>query len=362
MIFFILILALTAFSSAKAAPAGSFRQDYLSREKTAAVKGIFVVLVFLSHARGYFRTGGIWDEAYLAMQDHLGQMVVAMFFFYSGYGMMEQTSARGYDYVRSVTSRRLPKLLLDFDTAVVLYLLVNLLRGTRVAPGRFALALVAWTSLGNSDWFIFAMLGLYLLCAVAFLPLRRSGSRAVQAVCLCLLTGLSAGFAAVLMRCGKPEWWYNTLLLFSAGYWYSFLRPGAERVLMRNDFLYSAAACGTLAVYLYAFLHRADGFGYYTLWGLCFTALTVLLTMKVSLESNVLRWFGEHVFSIYIIQRIPMMLLSRVPAFGKHRYMFVIAAFAATIPSALIFEALTGKLEKLIWRQPRASGTARTDR
>ena len=353
MIFFVLGLLLIVFSSAKAAPANQFQSEYLSKDSTNAVKGIFVILVFLSHVRTYVKIGGLYDDPYLAMQGHLGQMVVAMFLFYSGYGMMEQTKARGYGYVKSIFSRRLPQLLINMDVAVLVYLIIGLLRGRVYSLPHYLLALIGWTSLGNSNWYIFAMLFLYAFCCAAFLPLRRRDDRYMRFVGILFLTGLSVAFVYAMMKMGRPSYCYNTVILFSMGYWYSCFKEPLEKLLMKNDFLYSSAACAVLALYLYIFLRRNTSIECYTIWACCFTALVVLFTMKISVDSALLRWFGEHVFSIYIIQRVPMILLSLLPVFAKHKYMFMIACFAATIPLAMLLEAVTGRLGRLIWRQKR---------
>ena len=90
MIWFVLILMYIVFSKAQIAPASGFQKNYLNKDNTNVIKGIFIFLIFLSHGRKYIDLGGIYDDAYLVMQNHIDQMVVSMFLFYSGYGMMEQ--------------------------------------------------------------------------------------------------------------------------------------------------------------------------------------------------------------------------------------------------------------------------------
>lgn len=89
MIFFVLILLLIVCRGATAAAPGEFARDYISKEKANVVKGIFVLLVLFSHASQYMNLSGPYDEPYRAFCGHLNQMVVVMFFFYSGYGIME---------------------------------------------------------------------------------------------------------------------------------------------------------------------------------------------------------------------------------------------------------------------------------
>ena len=86
MVFFLIIILLIIFNQMEFAKSNTFMDDYLSRPVTTAVKGIFVILIILSHWAQYVELGGIYDEPYLILKDHLNQMVVAMFLFYSGYG------------------------------------------------------------------------------------------------------------------------------------------------------------------------------------------------------------------------------------------------------------------------------------
>jgi len=355
MIFFILVLLLIVFSSAQAAPANTFQRDYLSKESCNAIKGIFVILILFSHGKSYITLGGIYDDPYTALQNHLNQMIVAMFFFYSGYGMMEQIKGRGYGYVQTIATKRFPRLLMNLDIAVLLFLITNIALGKHITPSRFLLALVGWGSIGNSNWYIFDVLILYLLCFIAFLPLKWRDRKDTQLVGLTALTLLSVVFVYMLMKAGQSHWWYDTLILFSVGFWYSFFKGPLEKLLMKNDLLFSLAAGLVLVVYLFSFTRRWRGIEYYTVWALCFTALVVLFTMKIAVRSTVLRWFGEHVFSVYIIQRIPFMVFDSMPFFDQHKYMFLVISYAATIPLAIMLDTVTGKLSGLIWREKKAA-------
>ncbi len=82
MIFFVAVLFLLIISGAEFSKPNEFNKDYISRAGTTAIKGIFVILIMFSHGKGYIDVGGKFDVPYLKMQDHLNQMIVAMFMFY----------------------------------------------------------------------------------------------------------------------------------------------------------------------------------------------------------------------------------------------------------------------------------------
>ena len=79
----------------------------LNKEQTTCINGIFVLFVFLSHF-GQYETMP-WNNLLLA----IGQLMVAPFLFYSGYGIMEQIQRRGIVYIDSMPRKRILKLLLN---------------------------------------------------------------------------------------------------------------------------------------------------------------------------------------------------------------------------------------------------------
>ena len=88
MLIFLMFIIMIAFVGLKAAKPGEFFDNYMSKENTTAINGIFVLLIFLSHAEGYVTSDGILDTAYLTFKDNMLQLIVVSFLFYSGYGIM----------------------------------------------------------------------------------------------------------------------------------------------------------------------------------------------------------------------------------------------------------------------------------
>lgn len=89
MSIFLLLLIFLIFTGVEFAPIGGFNHSYLDKKNTTVVNGIFTILVIFKHYSQYINFGGINNKAYLVLRNYMGQMIVAMFLFYSGYGMME---------------------------------------------------------------------------------------------------------------------------------------------------------------------------------------------------------------------------------------------------------------------------------
>ena len=211
-----------------------------------------MLLVLFSHGKNYLRAaglGGVYDDPYIALQNHLDQLIVAMFLFYSGFGMMEQIQKRGLPYVKSIISLRLPKLLLNFDVAVLLFAAANLLMRKSIPLKRFLLSLVAIESLGNSNWYVFIVLVLYLFCYISFIPLYRKAIPERRTVFICLLTFtlLSVALVYIQIILHRPKYWYNTLILFSLGFYYSFFHRAIEDTLALGSILAQISVGGRAA-------------------------------------------------------------------------------------------------------------------
>lgn len=320
------------------AKSNEFNHNYLSKEFTLNIKGIFVILIIFSHFVQYVQLGGTYDDSYLKLQAHLNQMVVAMFLFYSGYGIMKSIQNKGTSYADSLLAKRLPKLWCNFAAALSIFLIVDLVTGRRYSLSKILLSYVGWESIGNSNWYIFDTFILYILAYLAFRFLKSCSKKTYEYSGCTFFSIFTIIFVYILMKSGREAWWYNTVIIFPFGCWYALLQHKIEKLLMKNDFVYTGSALLLIIIYCISFLNRWKyGIEGYTVWALSFTFVIVMFSMKVSISSKFLSWFGNHVFSIYVLQRIPMIVLSDL-GFGAHKYIFLTITFVSTIFIAMLFD------------------------
>ena len=322
---------------------GSFNENYLNKKNTTAVNGIFVMLIIFSHYSQYAMFDGTYDWPYLVFKDHIRQMVVATFLFYSGYGMMEAIRKKGAGYINKLPAKFF-RLLVRIWIALGLFVIFNAVMGIEYPVRRILLSFTLWDAIGNSSWYIFDILALYVLIFVSFKISLLAGQKLAGPIGIILVTLLTAGLIFALIACGKDTWWYNTLMLLPFGMFYSENRERIESIVLKNSLIYSLAIVAALGVYFFTLVRRENTLLMYTIWGLAFMTLMVLFTMKTEIYNPVLEWLGQHVFSIYILQRLPMLLLNEMGYIGRHKYICLVISIAATIPLAVIFDSLTDKL------------------
>lgn len=335
MIFFYLaIIALTLYGF-RFSHVG-FHNDYLGKEQSQAIKGIFILIVFLRHIYPYILKVGhpmtsTPDMLFGDVDSQIGQLLVAMFLFYSGYGVTESIKKKGEAYIGTFPKRRLLTTLLNFDIAVLSFIIINLIFGIKMNYGQIALSFLCWESVGNSNWYIFVILICYLL---TYLSYHISNKLYVS------LTLILSVIAVLSLFYFKPTWWYDTLLCYPAGMCWSIRKEQIESHIHKH---YESVLLLLIIAFLVLHLCNipyAHGLTYNTK-SIIFSILVVTLTMKIHISNFILCWLGIHLFPLYIYQRLPMVVLSQIKEGWlpfNHPYLFVTACLAITIIIAKFYK------------------------
>ena len=276
--------------------------DYLSKERCNSVKGIFILMIFLSHSLQYIKASGYVfsgiDNITQFILRFTGQLVVVMFLFYSGYGVALQVNRKGKQYIQQMPQHRILKTLLNFDIAICFFILLALLLSKPLRIDQILLSFLAWDSVGNSNWYIFII----LLCYIFTYFANRVGSHyagwLILGVCI---------IAMFVLSYVKGTWWYDTLLAYPAGYLYANYRQQIETVLKRYFF---AVLFILLCIFLFTHGHGPYLRGLRpNIMAVAFALIVVMLTMKIQVGNSWLQWFGTNLFPLYIYQRLPMIAL-----------------------------------------------------
>ena len=343
MIIFFLLLVILVFSSLRFC---SYNNDYMSKKNTTTVNGVFVVFVLFRHYSQYIDLSGMYDVPFVAVDNHLNQLIVTAFLFNSGFGMMESIRKHYGDYVRKIPSK-IWKLLLRFDIAVFIYLVINSIIGNTYSITRVVLSLIGWESIGNSNWYILIILLQYFIIYISYsvcLKLNRGGGRRVGIALHLLMT---IGLVYLLMRANKPAYYYDTVVLLPIGALFSEYRDRIERVILKSNIIYLLTMVLVIGMYIIAYFRRwSGGVEWFTVWAVSFIFILQLVNMKTIFNNSLFSYLGEHVFSIYILQRIPMIMLSNLGYMQTHKYISFVLTVAITLTIAEAFERGTGSIIK----------------
>lgn len=327
----------------------SGHDDYLGREQTGAVKGIFAVLILFAHMKGYIAPELLdgHSAVYLKLIGVLGQLIVVMFLFYSGFGIMEALKRNRRKYTDTFLHHRLLRVWVMFASAVVLFMVLNLVLGREYPLHVNLLALTGWTDVGNSNWFMFDIMVLYLLTYLSLLAADRQGLRLTHVVASVYALTLLLMF--VLMKVGKWPYWYDTILAYPTGMLYSVYKPQTDRLLRGRNWLIAFVSFGSAFGLCYALGHnRHLPEVVQTLSHILSTSLfgivVVIITMKLKLHNRALHWLGVNAFAIYILQRLAMITCTHF-GLNDSPLLFSVVVIPATLLIAAIYTAAFNRIK-----------------
>lgn len=326
--------------------ADRFHEDYMAPSRMRYWKGLCVLLILMSHFTGYIMTDAP-DETYMLFKQYLGQTVVLLFFFTSGYGMMKQAVKRRMGYMKSLPGR-FAHVWVTAAVSVALMLIVQIARGREYAPDTIGMAFLCWANVGNSTWYIFVILISYVLFAVSILPLCLRDNRATRLLVPVLWTALTAGFIVWMQSMWLDEYWYDTVLLLPLGAWWALADAPVKKLVRRSDLTWAVWLAAVAAAATVLFVHRDESFPLHEGWMAAVCLLLVLLAMKVTPKSRLLGFCGDHVLPIYLFQRIPMILLYESGLLETVPHLGFFLTLAVTAVIAMVYDRAAAGVRKLL--------------
>lgn len=346
MIFIVLLILFLALFRANIT-ANGYSVSYSTKSTLLGLKGVFVLLIFISHFVTYVSLTDPLFTFYAHLKSYLGQMVVVPFLFFSGYGVVETIRAKGSVYVQNMPVHRILKVLFQFDVAVLLFCILRWSQGVTYSIGHVLLTLIGWKGVGNSNWYIFAILWLYLFTWLAFSTFDK-GNEEDEGKALAGLTVCSIGFIYVVwcLLGESGNYYYNTVIAYSAGGWFSRYRKSFEQEILSRNKVY----CFTFFVLSAAFLimHRHWGnLVVYEILSVLFAMILVMISGKIEITNSFLKYLGDHLFSLYILQRLPMMALQSTNIV-THPYLYGIICFGITLLLSYVFDRVVPALWLLL--------------
>lgn len=342
MFIFFLLFVLIILLSCSLWPVDQWKSGYLSKEQSNCIKGIFAVLIFLGHSVNFIPVSGQIDMIYITIKNHILQAVVVMFLFYSGYGLTESLKKKGLQYIRSIPRKRLLPVYVRFFISVVIYVTINTILGTRLSFQTVILAFAGWVDIGNYGWFILIILLLYIVFMISFgMAFKSYSNKKVYYYGATLTTVLSISLLVLMIYPGcKESWYYDTIILFSSGVWYSIFKDKVDRVF-DNKKRYFAGCVILAALYILINFMDKDLFPVYESFYMIFMIAVIMISMRIKIQSRILSFLGSLSFSMILLQGIPFMLLGHTGLNDRHPYLFVILAFSMTTVMSIIFNKCT---------------------
>lgn len=318
---------------------------YLSKSNTDCLKGLFALIVVSAHLRNNL----LWINDTIIGQFFTvtGYLSVAMFFFFSGYGMTFQYENKGKQYIEQFPKRRLWDFYIKYVVVIAIYFVYYLARGN--FPGTIQI-LKTFTFGGTfvaNGWYIQAILFSYIFfyLIVRFIPkhffsLAFATSFIIYLV-LCLILDLGG------------LWWQSYLAYFLGIIWAknkekidNFLAKKYNFIL--TIFLSFIFFSITLLMGNLNILDPIPKTIVKSISSVFFVIFVLCLNLIINFSNKISALLGKISFEIYVIHGIFLNLFYIDNGILSNDAVYIVCVFSSTIISALLLNKVFVFISKKI--------------
>ena len=304
-------------------PKTAGEEDFLSIRQTGAVQSAACIGIILHHLSQQVTNYGSLDKGLITVFSYAGILFTAVFFFFSGYGLMVSLQRRT-DYLNTFLQRRLPTVLIPFWLCNSIILLTNrLFYGVRYSFDQMIRYISGIDLINGNGWFIIEIVIIYVLFFALFSMFRNRDIALIlltMAVFVLIAYGFFSGHDPKNEQWFKGEWWYNSTITFALGLWYARFRHKLDSffslryrtlsvlffLLFIASFRFSVHCVGRYGYYYYLSVSVGRKYACITLISQAatcsiFVIWLILLLMKITLGNRILSSLGKI--------RLPLFLL-----------------------------------------------------
>lgn len=350
LIFILILLFLLLYKVSTSGPDG-FQEEHFTKNYELPLRGFFTLVIVYHHLSQYLTN----PRSFLVFRE-VGMLCVAVFFFYSGYGVMKNALS-GKAYFRNYFIRRYSKILVPFYLCNVIYLIVYLISGQRYNLKQALYYLTGIQLINTQSWYIIVIALFYLVFYICFRFVRK------PSLGLWLLAIFQIAFPTYCMAKGpgiywfQGEWWFNSSSLFLIGVLtaryekpiMNFSRKYYYPLLALSAFLFSLLYPHSIRVFdqIEALLHNEHifvkemlnnwiAFIWQTLAVISFVAFLFFLTLKVRFSNRFLIFLGERSFELYLIHGLYLVLLRGESVYITSDFLYTLLVLLLSLLSCAV--------------------------
>lgn len=329
---------------AKIAGIGKIFDDYMSVDNMQNIRGMLAILIVIHHFSGM-----IEEKSVFFLFNHIGYLVVALFLFLSGYGLAYGVQNKpGYINGVKFLYTRIPKLIIPYWVAVIIYAVGYLAAGEPITWKAILLSFVSFKNIVGSSWYIFELIVLYIIFFLSFKIKKRK-------IALSVLFALVAA-CAIVFYIGDSflEVWYRSIFAFPLGVFYSLKKDKIESFLLNKTLVrYIALILSLIALLSLRYACVILGLTYLQILfditsSAMFSLVAVIMLRKIKLGNKALSFLGSISFEIYLIHLLLVKLIYSFYFNGQiNLLLYFVISIVSVISVAYIMSFIDKNLTKL---------------
>lgn len=274
--------------------------SFLERNRNQSFRGILALLIVFAHvSHDYNFPLSSEGKPY-------GMVVVGLFFFFSGYGLIKQYIVRRETYLECFLLKRLKKLLPSFFIVTTLCLVTEKMLNIKILEmggGKIGYILVP------NSWYVYVLLFYYMVFALS----GRIFNKPIKVISM--LFGATIILIVFTMILGLGDWWWKSSFAFNVGTMFPILEKKREKgidISKGNNIFFFIYAILVLSA-----IPNVFSLSYYTVRSILMIVLTTVLPIyfyivfrKIPFNGNkVLQFLGSISYEIYLIHGAVLLLI-----------------------------------------------------
>ena len=322
-------------------------------ENTNSIKGIFVWMIFFRHFTEYLKPSSIQKQKSILIDNSFKQNIVSLFLFYSGYGILESFKKRGNTYIKTLPIKS-AIILIKSEIILFIFLCNNISLGIKTSLINYLQAVIFRKSIGNSYWFSFTIIILYIHAFFAFFFIKKQSFIIIGIFLISIICFLHIYFVYTFYH-PKQIISVDTVICFVIGFYYSFIKLYIDKIIMKNDIIYFGIISILILKYYKIYFYNKNNIYIISLKNGLFTICIILITMKIRFKNDFLFLLSSHSYNIYLLQRIVMIYFYRKRFFQNNEFIGFCCEFIIVIFMAISFGKCTIFIDNFLKKNKKIS-------
>lgn len=329
-VFPIALLALLIYGIRLRRPLHEFNTDtYLSVETCKSFRGLLAIIVVLHH----LAQNTVNDSIYSYIISD-GFLVVAFFFFLSGYGLQSSYISKGDKYKKGFILKRIPPVLIPYIIITVLYWLMYLAGGDLYTLKDIIIGIVKGNTIVPYSWYIVNILEFYIIYWLLMIICKKNYALMIAGALIWYIL-----YAAFCMRMSYGVWWYKTSLLPAVGMFWATYEKRIIEIVKRRYFIITPIVFTALLLLVFwqsdtiPFIVPIAKSSLFIVIskGILFVICVLMFSMKFQIGNKALRFLGEISLEIYLSQGLFIKLLRSDWVYIGNDFLRFLAVLTLTI-------------------------------
>ena len=312
--------------------------NFLPVESTGNLRGIMAIGVVLNHL-----SDRLTGYTLLSYFQHAGYLLVAVFFFLSGFGLISQYKKKGKAYLETFWKKRILffVIILLIDTAI--YLVVKSFNDKNFSFSE--IIRLAWLGkpIANASWYLIAQICFYIYFWISFRFLSANGKSIIA------LSLLVLAHTAILSIINYPVFWLISNISFPAGVIIGTYKDKLVTVLEKSYWAVLAVILALFAAFSAIPLFLSETPVYVicrNLSSALFALIVSLLLCKIRIASGLWNRVGIISLEIYLFHMLALELLRGKYINISNDVLYSLACIAVALIIAVPMHMLFGRIKK----------------